>query len=951
VTDAPAPLRATARIQFHEGFTLDDAVPVVPYLADLSVSHLYASPILKARPGSTHGYDIVDHERINPALGGEAALQRLAAALRARGMGLVLDIVPNHMGVGGADNAWWLDVLEWGRQSPFAGFFDIDWEPPDPTLRNKLLAPFLGAPYGEALASGDLILRFEPDGGRIFACYYEHRFPIAPPLYAHVLRAAYSAAGSSHDPHAGGPARDARHAEHLLEDLALRFGEVGLKLRDRDAARAHAEACMAELAALHARPDGRAAIEAAIGAFDPTTEDGRDRLHRLLERQHWRLSWWRAASDEINWRRFFDITSLAGLRQEEPEVFERTHALILRLYGEGLIDGVRIDHVDGLADPRGYCRKLRRRMESVRPGAVPIIWVEKILAPFEALRPDWATDGTTGYDFMDEAAGVLHDPAGEAPLTALWTELTGRTGSFEEEAREARRQILRENLASELNAAAAALKRVAARDLATRDFTLTAIRRALAEVLAHFPVYRLYVSRGGRGEEDKRILDWALSGARRTVRATERPLLDLLDHWLGGDPPRSLPPVQRRERLAASVRVQQLSAPVAAKSVEDTAFYRYGRLLSRNEVGSDPGRFALTPTAFHAAARARSRRFPRALLATATHDHKRGEDVRARLAALSEVPGEWAAAVRRWVRLNAPLKREVDAVPAPDPADELMLYQTLVGAWPLGLEPGDAEGMGAFLDRVLAWQEKSLREAKRRSEWAVPNTAYEQACRDFVQAALAPDRTVPLTAELAAFASRVALPGAVNGLAQTLLRCVAPGVPDLYQGTEFWDFSLVDPDNRRPVDWQARASALAADGAPSALLAQWRDRRVKQAIVARALAHRARAPDIFSAGADYLPLRALGPRAAHVLAFARCRGGRIGIAVVTRLPVVLLRPAASRPLVPAEEWSGTELLLPREALGRRLRDVLDGGELSASGGRLPLARVLVRLPVALLEAA
>lgn len=918
--------RATARLQFHRGFTLDDAVPLVPYLARLGVSHLYASPILKARPGSTHGYDIVDHGQINPELGGEPALRRLVAALHGAGMGLILDIVPNHMGVGGADNAWWLDLLEWGRQSPYAAFFDIDWEPPDRGLHNRLLAPFLGAPYGEALASGDLRLRFERETGKFFAQYWEHRFPIAPQHYHHVLQAA---------------------GDGRLVPLAGAFGRIGLHQRDRAAARAQAAVAWEALREAAATPEGHAGLEAALAAFDPATEEGRDRLHRLLERQHYRLAWWRAAADEINWRRFFDIISLAGLRAELPEVFDATHDLVLRLYATGVIDGFRIDHVDGLADPRGYCRKLHRRMQALRPEREPLIWVEKILAPFEALHTDWMVQGTTGYDFMDEAAGVLHDPAGEAPLTALWTEAAGRTGSFEEEAREARRQILRDNLASELNATAAVFKRVANRDLVTRDFTLTALRRALTEVLVHVPVYRLYITPGGRSAEDRRILAWALAGARRTVRATERPLLELLDAWLGGEAPRSLPPSLRQERLAAAVRFQQLSAPVAAKSVEDTAFYRYGRLLSRNEVGADPARFAVTPAAFHAAAKARARNFPHALLATATHDHKRGEDVRARLAVLSEIPEEWAAALRRWTRLNAALKREVDGARAPDAADEAMLYQTLVGAWPLGLSPADEEGVAAFQARVAAWQEKAVREAKRRSEWAVPNEAYEAACRDFLAGVLAPDRPSQLRGEIAAMAARIAPAGAVNGLAQLLLRCAAPGVPDLYQGCEFWDLSLVDPDNRRPVDWAARREALAAAAAPQELLAQWQDGRVKQTVLARALALRAARPSVFAEG-DYLPLAAEGPAAAHVLAFARRWRGETVVAVATRLPAARLG-ARALPLVPPEEWGGTGLVLPRNGQGGTWRDALTGVWLDAGPGPVRLDEILARLPVALLE--
>ncbi|HYI85349.1 MAG TPA: malto-oligosyltrehalose synthase, partial [Acetobacteraceae bacterium] len=796
-TAATPPLLATARLQFHEGFTLDDAVPLVPYLRRLGITHLYASPILKARPGSTHGYDIVDHNQINPELGGEAALRRLHAALREAGLGLVLDIVPNHMGVGGSDNAWWMDVLEWGRQSPYATFFDIDWEPPDRSLTNRLLAPFLGGPYGEVLASGDLKLRFEAETGKFAAWYFEHRFPIAPQHYHHILVAA------------GDPA---------FAQLADVFGRIGLRQRDRAASRSEAERAWASLRALAGAEGGAAKIEAALAAFDPAAEEARDRLHRLLERQHYRLAWWRAAADEINWRRFFDITSLAGFRVEVPEAFDDSHELVLRLYAEGVVDGFRIDHVDGLADPRGYCRKLHRRMHSVRPDRAPLVWVEKILAPFEALRTDWMVDGTSGYDFMDEAAGVLHDPAGEAPLSALWTETTGRSSVFEDEAREARRQILRENLTSELNGTTAALKRVADRDLTTRDFTLTALRRALTEVLVHFPVYRLYITPSGRNAEDKRILDWALAGARRTVRATERPLIDLLDAWLGGEAPRSLPRAFRRERLSAAVRFQQLSAPTAAKSVEDTAFYRYGRLISRNEVGADPGRFAVSPAGFHATARARARNFPRALLATATHDHKRGEDTRARIAVLSEIPEEWAAVVNRWTRLNASLRKDLSDGPAPGMSAQQMLYQTLVGAWPLGLDVDDTPNLDTFLERVAAWQDKALREAKRRTEWAVPNPEYEAACRDFLFAMMAPDRPSHLGSEVAAFAARIAPAGAVNGLAQVVLRCASPGVPDLYQGTEFWDFSLVDPDNRRPVDWAARREALDADLPPAELL-------------------------------------------------------------------------------------------------------------------------------------
>ncbi len=745
-TTAPKPLSATARLQFHKDFTLDHATALVPYFDRLGISHLYASPLLTARAGSTHGYDIVDHNRINPELGGRPALERLVAALRGRGMGLILDIVPNHMGVGTGENAWWQDVLEWGRASPYAEFFDIDWDPPDPTLRGRLLAPFLGSAYGECLRDGQLTLQFDVERGKLFVDYYGNRFPVSPRDYAAVL---LTEGGS-------------------LEELARAFAD--LPTNDRTAARAAA----AELFEALRDPDHRQAIEEALRSYAPDTEVGRDRLHRLLERQAYRLAWWRAASDEINWRRFFDVNGLAGIRAEIPGVFDATHEMVLGLYTEGLIDGVRIDHVDGLAAPRDYCRKLRRRLDAAadsRPAHLPreraVLWIEKILATHERMPTDWLVDGTTGYDFMNDAAAVLHDPAGEEPMTRLWVEHTGRPGAFEEEAKLARRQILRESLSSELYATSVALHRIARRDLATRDYTVTAIQRVLTELLVHFRVYRTYAGPAGSSEHDRQAMDWAAAGARRTVPATGRHLLELVVSWLSGDDLRHVPAGSRRqERVRAMVRFQQLSAPTAAKSVEDTAFYRYGRLISRNEVGSEPSQFALTPQALHSAFAGRRKAFPQALLATATHDHKRGEDARVRLAVLSEIPEEWAGCLARWTRLNAPLRRDLDG-PAPDATDEVMLYETLVGAWPLDLQPTDRDGLEQFRERVSGWLTKALREGKRRSGWALPDEAYETACQDFLRGVLDGERASHVVEEVAAFVARIAPAGALNGLSQT----------------------------------------------------------------------------------------------------------------------------------------------------------------------------------------
>ena len=919
------PLSATARLQFHRGFTMDAATELVPYFSKLGISHLYASPLLTARAGSTHGYDIVDHTTINPELGGEDALRRMVARLREHGMGLILDIVPNHMGVGGGDNAWWLDVLEWGRASRYAEYFDIDWDPPDASLRGRLLAPFLGAPYGETLDSGDLVLRFDEADGRLFVGYHDHRFPVNPRDYASILLTT------------GGP----------LETPARAFAELGAG--GGEEVRLAAEAARHELL----QPTYRLALQECLRAYSAKTPEGRERLHRLLERQNYRLAWWRAATDEINWRRFFDVNGLAGVRVELPEVFEATHRTVLRLYAEGLIDGVRIDHVDGLANPRAYCRKLRRRLDALlpeRPEGLrdrrPVLWIEKILAPHERLAADWLTDGTTGYDFMNDVSAVLHDPAGEAPLTALWTGLTGRAAAFDDEAMPARRKILAESLSSELFGTANAVHRIARRNLATRDYTLSGIRATLTELLVHLHSYRIYAGTAGILPADQRVMDRAMAGARRTVRAADRPLLELVGRWLTGAGLREVPVgTRRQEWTRAMVRFQQLSAPTAAKSVEDTSFYRYGRLLSRNEVGSEPSQWSITPAAFHAIMKERQKRFPLALLATATHDHKRGEDARVRLAVLSEIPGEWEAALARWMRLNAPLRRDLDG-PAPDAADEVMLYQTLVAAWPPDLLPQDRPGVKALEERVAGWLEKAQREAKRHTGWAVPDPEYEGACRTFLAGLLDGERTVDMVGELAAFAARIAPAGAVNSLSQTLLRLTCPGVPDLYQGTEHWDFSLVDPDNRRPVDFPARAASLAAGAAPAALIADWRDGRVKQAVIARALALRAEAPGLFEEGA-YVPLQAEGRHAECVLAFARVHEGRAAVVVTTRLPLSAERNLAA-PRIGAEPWGDTSVVLPRSLADRRLANILEDGDEDVSTGRLTLSHLLRNLPVALL---
>lgn len=868
--------RATARLQFHAGFTLDDAVPVVPYLARLGISHLYASPILQARAGSTHGYDTISHQHVNPELGGEDALRRLVAALRQHGMGLLLDIVPNHMGVGGDDNEIWLDVLAHGPGSRYAQFFDVDWESEDPALHGKILAPFLGKPYGEALRDGELKLAKRGPTG-IAVDYFDNLFPIRP------------------------------------EDA----------------------------------PQALAGME----ALNADTEEARARLHELLERQHFRLSHWKLASEEINWRRFFDVTGLGGVRIEVPEVFEESHALILRLYAEGLIDGLRIDHVDGLSQPGAYCRKLRRRMAAAArqrpadaPKVEPYIVVEKILAPGESMPADWRVDGTTGYEFMDQVSAVLHDPAGEAPLSLLWKEVSGSARDFPAEERLARRQILRDNLAAEREACARALHRIARSDIMTRDIPLAVIRRVLTELLVHFPVYRTYTRAGRATSQDATVMLRAVGAARANLPVSDHDVLDHLYQWLGEERIRTLPAPLRRLRLVARTRFQQLSSPTAAKSVEDTAFYRYGRLLSRNEVGSHPDEFSLSPEDFHAAGQERLARYPGALLATATHDHKRGEDVRMRLAVLSEIPDEWAAALRGWLKAAEPMQQVLESGMAPEAGDAAMLFQMLVASWPLSLKPDDRAGIAEWAGRLAGWQQKAMREAKRRSGWSMPDEDYENASRDYMDGVLDGDANPALLHGIAAFAARIAPAAAVKSLAQTTLRLTVPGVPDLYQGTEYWDESLVDPDNRRPVDFEARAAALEHAADATTLLPHWQDGRVKQAVIHALLRLRQQWPDLFHQG-SYEPLEAVGPRAGELLAFHRQHEGQELLVVVPLRAAPLMEDAAV-PLFSTGSWHGTHLPLPPGDGGWSC--VFSGRETGAAGS-LPLDNLEQRLPLLVLR--
>ena len=860
--------RATMRLQFHRGFTFNDAIEIVPYIDRLNVSHLYASPILKARAGSMHGYDVVDPTMINPELGGEEAFRELVGELRARGLGIIVDIVPNHMAVGGDDNIWWLDVLQRGQESAYAKFFDIDWNAP--ALSGKLLVPLLGGPYADILASGDLKLVHNDHADRYELAYFQHRFPIRP--------------------------------------------------EDRDEIQ-----------------------DQSLAHFDGRTEPGRQCLRQLLEKQNYHLAWWKLANDTINWRRFFDINELAALRQEDDEVFAVTHQKTFQLYAEGLIDGVRIDHVDGLSDPRAYCLKLRSRLDelsSQRPPELrgrPYIVVEKILGGGETLPTDWQTEGTTGYDFMDQVSRILHDRRGAMPLQKLWRGISGRPEAFEDEEDIARRAILRRSFAAQLESLVEILCAICGPDPISCDISRPSVRRVLVEILAHMGVYRTYARAGEASKADNLYLEAAIIGASHSCLPSDRGMLNRVAAWLDGI---SNTPGDVELQAEAIRKFQQLTAPLAAKAVEDTAFYRYGVLLSRLDVGFDASSFGGDIPAFHAEMETRAKTFPHSMLATATHDHKRGEDVRARLAVLSEMPDEWDTILRTWLNDAAPFFSTIEGKIAPSPGDAGLLFQTIVGAWPLELSHDDAQGCAAFAERLATWQVKALREAKLETDWSVPNASYESAAKDFLAKLFEGD----WPRKISTFVDQIAAAGAVNGLAQALLKFTVPGVPDLYQGTEFWDFSLVDPDNRRPVDFGARMRSLDEDVPWATLVQNWRDGRIKQKMIVRILAERRHWPELFEKG-SYLPIDTRGPASAHLVAFARIYAGRVVLVVFPRLSSGCLDDGL---ITASRHWMGTELLLPQAFPRSPLRDVFSGTVASIDGPVLEVAALLSHTPVALL---
>ena len=930
MTPATAPT-STYRLQFA-GRRFTEVQALVPYFDALGAGALYASPLLQAVASSTHGYDGTDPTRLHAEFGSEAEFASLADALRAAGMGLLLDIVPNHM-ASSADNPWWRDVLEHGPSSPYASYFDIDWRPGG-AAPGQLLRPVLGDRYGAVLERGELKLSF--DRGGLHVAYFDRRHPLDPQTYGVVLgAAAHHGLAALADAFRALPPRDAGGAE------ATHRREASSRLKN-------------ELWALYENdPQARAALDEAIRELNgtPGQPSSFDRLDALLLDQPYRLVYWLLATRELNYRRFFDISDLVGVRVELPAVFDATHARILEWLADGRVTGLRIDHIDGLADPAGYLERLQQKAAEALGAETPAppvyVVVEKILGESEPLPSSWPVAGTTGYDFAVSLTALFCDPAGLRQLDATYREFTGVEERFSDVVYRKKKQLMAQLFAGEVLDLATHLGNLARDDRHARDIATQHLADAVTELTAALTVYRTYTRTFDVAAEDRARIEEAVTAARKRLSAEARAGLEFLRRVLLLERSAAVTDGTLRDRLDWVVRWQQFTGPVMAKGVEDSALYHYNRLLSLNDVGGDPGEGALSASRFHARMRDRIQHSPATMNATSTHDTKRSEDVRARLNVLSELPAEWAAGVADWARINRKWKSRVRGRAVPDPNEEYLIYQTLVGAWPLD----DAELPG-FGERIEGYVRKALREAREHSSWVASNTEYEAAMLEFVANLLNRDRSAGFWRGFRPFQQRVALHGAVNALAQLTIKLGAPGVPDFYQGTELWDFSLVDPDNRRPVDFSARASMLAEldSGEWSGvrlqqLVDEWQDGRIKLHVTSRGLRLRNDLPELFALGA-YEPLAATGKQRGKVLAFARQYAGE-WVAFVATVRSAGSPDAASMPR--GDVWGTTTLRVPPGAPGR-WRNVLSAEVVAARpAGGLALADVLRDAPVAILR--
>lgn len=986
---------ASYRLQFFAGFQFSDAENVVPYLEDLGVTDVYSSPLLKSRFGSIHGYDVTDHSQIDGELGGEEAFCQFSDRLRERDMGLILDVVPNHMEIDDPSNTWWQDVLENGPGSQYAGHFDIDWDPPKLHLKNRVLLPVLGDQFGKVLENGEIRL-FYADGAFAVA-YYEHRFPIDPRTAAAVLETVAEHVRFTSEP----DSPDLVELESILTSLRhlpKRTEQDTDALNER---RRETQVAKRRLASLtESSATVRRAIEGVVVDWSgrPGEPESFDRLEQLLARQAYRLSDWRVAADEINYRRFFDINDLAAIRVEDPTVFAAVHDVLLHQVGEGRVTGVRIDHPDGLYDPEHYFATLQSECGRVAPAgdhaasrvtahtAECSIYAvaEKILSRNEQLPIEWAVHGTSGYEMLNLINGLFVDPEGEQPLLDLYSEVAGisspsrsqpkaeesvdqpespprpfsaAVGGYEDLVYQCKKVILKVSMSSELHMLARRLDAVSEQHRWSRDFTLWGLHEALREVIACFPVYRTYVTPTTveLTEEERRQVQFAVQSAIRRNPAIDRSIFEFIRSVVMLENFEGLTDEQAHRRREFVSKFQQLTGPVMAKGWEDTAFYRVFPLASLNEVGGEPEHFSVSLDEFHRQNTVRCARWPYGMVALSTHDTKRSEDVRAWINVLSETPKPWSEAVARWREMNAGKKTILEGVPVPDANEEYLLYQTLIGTWPLNetTEPEHLE----FVERIGGYMEKALREAKVHTSWVSPDADYEQAMLKFVRGVLTHDPENAFPEDFANFRRRFSLPGLCNALAQVVLKNTVPGVPDMYQGCELWNFCLVDPDNRQPVDYEHRRQLLASLKEPENgldwligdMLENWRDGRVKLFTTHRSLNFRRDHRDVFLDG-DYLAPEVSGEKAEHACAFIR---RTVGKSVFVAVPRCTLRLTEGDGLpLGGEVWRDTAVIVPPDTPAQ-WRNVFTGEvvEIISEGAerKLYLADALKTFPVALLE--
>ena len=953
---------ATYRVQMHKGFTFAQARGIVPYLRDLGISDLYTSPFFQASPGSTHGYDIVDHNHLNPEIGTEADFDAMVAALHEHGMGLVADFVPNHMGIAETTNGWWMDVLENGPSSLTAKCFDIDWHPLKRELENKVLLPILGDQYGRVLERGELKVSFE--GGSFYLNYFDKRLPINPRQYGQILSlvlAELQAADGSSTSGIGSLHGGTYHVSELqsimtqLEKMPPRTATDPAHIAERAREKEVAKVRLEQLCTDH--PQVAAAIAHAIDTIQGKPGDAKsfDRLDALIDSQAYRLSYWRVAAEEINYRRFFDINQLAAIRVEDKEVFNATHQLVWKLLEKGAVTGLRIDHPDGLYDPREYFRAVQENFARVTGQELPAdgkglyLLGEKILSGEESLREDWAVHGTTGYDFTTHVTQLLVDPAAERSFSETYQGFIQRNVHFPTLVYEKKRQTMTLSLANDINVLGFILNRLSERNRLHRDFTLNALTTTVREVVACFPVYRTYLTHGQPPSAvDRAVINRAVTLAKRRNPGTDASIFDFLRDILMFKFPANTDAAGHADHEHFVMKFQQCTGPIMAKGLEDTAFYIFNRLVALNEVGGEPQHFGSTTEKFHRTNEHNARRWPHTLLATSTHDTKRAEDTRARVVALSEMPDAWREALQTWRAANATHKGDVEGEHAPSENEEYLIYQILIGTWPMHLNDGKIgpafaamsdEDHAVYVGRIQEYMTKAIKEAKVNSSWVQPNEPWDNAVRGFIAAILS--RGEENRAFLEAFeplAERAARLGVVNSLTQTVLKLTVPGVPDIYQGCDVWDYSLVDPDNRRPVDYGFRRETLAAlKGAdPRELLAAWPDGRVKLFVLSALLRHRRDGAEFFQ-GADYHAVEATGEHAGSVVAFTRSHAGAELLVVVPRI--------SSRvgDLPVGKAWGDTALALEDDG-GGPWRDLLTGREVR--GGRL--SEVLADFPCAVL---